>query len=205
MSSLRAIAFDLDDTLSDWWTGIARAAEAVGAPEILDRVKADTWVRRDGVVVDRHHWRVKRDAPEFMARELTAAFDAALDIPLFDDVRPTLEALAARTRLALLTNNPYGAEVLALHGLHTDVFECVVIVDPQCRKPDPRAFTPLVDALRLPPAEIAYVGDTIFNDVEGALAAGLHAVWLDRWHDEWEAPTGVTRIHSLSELTALAL
>ena len=27
-----AIAFDLDDTLTDWWTGIGRAAAAVGGP-----------------------------------------------------------------------------------------------------------------------------------------------------------------------------
>jgi putative hydrolase of the HAD superfamily len=113
--------------------------------------------------------------------------------------------LSTRYRLALLTNNPYGAEVLAAHGLHTDVFETVVIVDPEFRKPHPRAFTPLVEALQLPPAEIAYVGDTPFNDVEGALAAGLHAVWLDRWHDAWTPPPGVTRIHSLSELLTLAL
>lgn len=202
---VRAVAFDLDDTLSDWWTGIARAADAVGDPTILERVRAGAWITRDGAVVDRHHWRVKRDAHEFMAPELTAAFDAALDIPLFDDVRPSLEALASRTRLALLTNNPYGAEVLAMHGMHVDVFECVVIADPAFRKPDPRAFTPLCDALQLPPAEIAYVGDTITADVEGAVAAGLHAVWLDRWHDAWTPPQGVTRVHSLSELVTIDL
>jgi HAD superfamily hydrolase (TIGR01549 family) len=204
MTRIRAIAFDLDDTLSDWWTGIARAADAVGDPGILDRVKADAWIRREGVVVDRHHWRVKRDAHEFMAAELVAAFDAALDIPLFDDVRPTLEALSTRTRLALLTNNPYGAEVLAMHGLHVDVFECVVIVDPEFRKPHPRAFAPLIEALRLQPAEIAYVGDTITADVEGALAGGLRPVWLDRWSDPWPVPDGVTRIASLRDLERMA-
>ena len=57
IAGARAVAFDLDDTLTDWHTGIARAAQAVGDPPILDRVVASTWVRRDGVIVNRHHWR----------------------------------------------------------------------------------------------------------------------------------------------------
>ena len=132
-----AVAFDLDDTLTDWWTGIARAAAAVGAPEIRDRVREQTWIRRDGVVVDRHHWRVLHEPATFMAAELVEPFLAALDPPLFDDAIPALEALRGRVKLALLTNNPYGADVLDRHGLHVDVFDSVVVADPAVRKPEP--------------------------------------------------------------------
>jgi HAD superfamily hydrolase (TIGR01549 family) len=200
---LQAIAFDLDDTLCDWWTGIARAADAVGDPGILDRAREAVWIRRDGIVVDRHHWRLKRDAHEFVAAAHVDTFVAALEIPLFDEVRPVLEALQSKTRLALLTNNPFGPRALEMHGLHVDVFECVVVADPDVRKPDPRAFAPLVDALALPPNDIAYVGDTIECDVEGALAAGLVPVWLDRWDDPWDAPPDVIRIRSLTELLTM--
>jgi putative hydrolase of the HAD superfamily len=196
----QAVAFDLDDTLTDWSTGIRQAAEAVGAPEILDRVRAETWVRRNGVVVDRHHWRVLHEPETFMPAELVDPFLAALDPPLFDDAVPALEALGARVPLALLTNNPFGAEVLNRHGLHTDVFDCVVVADPLVRKPDPRAFAPVMNALGLPPEKIAYVGDSVSADVEGALAAGILPVWLDRWRDPWPIPSGVVRIASLTEL-----
>ena len=195
-----AVAFDLDDTLTDWWTGIEQAARAVGAPEILDRVRAETWIRRDGVVVDRHHWRVLHEPGTFMAAELTEPFLEVLDPPLFDDVIPALESLRGRVKLALLTNNPYGPDVLDRHGLHVDVFESVVVADPSVRKPDPRAFAPLVETLGLSPGEIAYVGDSVTADVEGALGAGLRAVWLNRWNDRWPLPHGVFRITSLSEL-----
>jgi HAD superfamily hydrolase (TIGR01549 family) len=200
IAGARAVAFDLDDTLTDWWTGIARAATAVGAPEILDQVRAKTWVWRDGVVVDRHHWRVLHEPGTFMPAELVEPFLAALDPPLFDDAIPALDALRGQARLALLTNNPYGADVLDRHGLHTDVFDAVVVADPSVRKPDPRAFTPLVETLGLAPSEIAYVGDSVSADVEGALGAGLRAVWLNRWHDPWPLPRGVTSIASLAEL-----
>ena len=197
---LRAFAFDLDDTLTDWSTGIRVAAEAVGDLAIFDRAR-ETWIERDGAF-DRHHWRFQAEPEQFMRPDQLEAFAAALAPPLFPDVLPTLEALRERARLALLTNNPYGAEVLQRLGLHMDVFECVVVADPRFRKPDPRAFAPLVDALALPPAEIGYVGDTPSADVDGAIAAGLQPIWLDRWNDNWQPPNGVTRITSLTELLA---
>jgi len=200
IAGARAVAFDLDDTLTDWWTGILEAAAAVGVPEILDRVRAETWIRRDGVVVNRHHWRVLHEPRTFMADDVVEPFLEALDPPLFDDAIPALEALRGRVKVALLTNNPYGADVLDRHGLHVDVFDSVVVADPSVRKPDPRAFAPLLGALGLEASEIAYVGDSVDADVEGALGAGLRAVWLNRWRDPWPLPPGVVSIASLSEL-----
>jgi HAD superfamily hydrolase (TIGR01549 family) len=205
LSGVRAIAFDLDDTLTDWWTGIARAADTAGAPDLLDRVRRETWVERDGVVINRHHWRLLHEADRFVAARQVDAFLAALDPPLFDDVVPALETLRnhGRVRLALLTNNPFGAEVVERHGLHADVFDCVVVASSEIRKPDPRAFAPLVDALAMAPTDIAYVGDSITADVEGSRAAGMRAVWIDRWNDPWPVPPEVVRVTSLRELAAL--
>jgi putative hydrolase of the HAD superfamily len=203
IGEVRAVAFDLDDTLTDWHTGIARAAAAVDAPEILDRVVAMTWVRRDGVVVNRHHWRVLHEPASFMSEELVEPFLAALDPPLFDDAIPALTALRGRSALALLTNNPFGAEVLERHGLHADVFDCVVVADPSIRKPDPRAFAPLASTLGCDAKVIAYVGDSIDADVEGARDAGLRAVWIDRWNDPWRVPSDVVRVGSLLDLDGL--
>jgi putative hydrolase of the HAD superfamily len=200
IAGARAVAFDLDDTLTDWHTGIARAAAAVGDPAILDRVVAETWVRRDGIVVNRHHWRVRHEPAAFMPEEVVERFLAGLDPPLFADAAPALERLHDHVPLALLTNNPFGAAVLERHGLHADVFACVVVADPEYRKPDPRAFAPLSDSLALSPGDIAYVGDSVTADVEGSRDAGFRAVWLDRWNDPWPVPPGVTRIASLLDL-----
>jgi HAD superfamily hydrolase (TIGR01549 family) len=203
LKGVRTVAFDLDDTLTDWHTGIRRAADAVGDPEILDRVVAATWVRRDGVVVNRHHWRALHEPGTFMPDQLVEPFLAALDPPLFDDAIPTLEGLRGRVALALLTNNPFGAQVLERHGLHADVFDCVAVADPSFRKPDARAFAPLGETLGCSPDAIAYVGDSITADVEGAQRAGLRAVWIDRWNDAWPVPSDVVRIRCLQELVDL--
>jgi putative hydrolase of the HAD superfamily len=53
------------------------------------------------------------------------------------------------------------------------------------------------------PERTVHVGDSVLSDVEGAHAAGLVAVWLDRHGDAWPPPPGVHRITSLAELPDL--
>lgn len=50
-------------------------------------------------------------------------------------------------------------------------------------KPDPAIFRPALDALDTDPAATVYVGDTVYADVVGALAAGLQVVQLDPYDD----------------------
>jgi putative hydrolase of the HAD superfamily len=60
-------------------------------------------------------------------------------------------------------------------------------------KPDPRIFTPAIEALGTDPARTLYVGDTVHADVRGADAAGMPVVQLDPYdlhadHDHWRLP-----------------
>jgi FMN phosphatase YigB (HAD superfamily) len=67
-------------------------------------------------------------------------------------------------------------------------------------KPAPAVFQ---DALRLAgvgPDEAVHVGDSLEGDVDGARAAGLRAILLQR---HGEPPEGVETITSLAELPAL--
>lgn len=47
-------------------------------------------------------------------------------------------------------------------------------------KPDPRIFTEALARLRTPPEGTLHVGDSINDDIEGAKAAGLDALLVDR-------------------------
>src|SRR5437764_533734 len=58
----------------------------------------------------------------------------------------------------------------------------------------------LVDLLAVEPAEAVMVGDTIADDVEGALALGMRAILLDR---EGLHPDFEPRAEALSELPPL--
>jgi putative hydrolase of the HAD superfamily len=66
-------------------------------------------------------------------------------------------------------------------------------------KPSPEIFAQALSLHGLKADEAAYVGDEIEDDVQGALAAGLRPVFLDR-SDRAQAPPGVSKIHRLDEL-----
>jgi FMN phosphatase YigB (HAD superfamily) len=76
-------------------------------------------------------------------------------------------------------------------------------------KPDPAFFARISSDLDLPPADIAYVGDRVDNDVEPAAGAGMRAIWIRRGPWAWiQSGTGVptaaaAAIDSLGELPRL--
>jgi putative hydrolase of the HAD superfamily len=69
-------------------------------------------------------------------------------------------------------------------------------------KPDPKIFEAAVDALGVPQSQVLLVGDSLHDDVEAAMQAGLSAVLIDR-HNRYNAPASVRRISSLRELLSL--
>ena len=66
-------------------------------------------------------------------------------------------------------------------------------------KPHRTIFRAMLERLAVEPAEAVMVGDTIEDDVEGALAVGMRAVLLDR---EGRFPDYAGRLDDLRELPA---
>ncbi len=105
-------------------------------------------------------------------------------IQLEPEVLSTLEALAKRTTLALLSNYPCSASIhesLRSLGLTSCFRQVLVSEDLGVVKPHPRAFSALVDALVVRPEEVLFVGDNWVADVQGALRAGLQVAHFRRW------------------------
>ena len=67
-------------------------------------------------------------------------------------------------------------------------------------KPSPRVFERALGIAGVEPAEALHVGDKVDNDIEGAAAAGVRGVLLQR---EGDPPPEMESISSLSELPAL--
>lgn len=216
--NIEAVLFDLDDTLGDWETAIEAAlavAFASGSSQeakarVRQAMHAITHELRDGQVVNRNHWMLWRpDGTHWRDVLGDDALVPHLDTAFASAARPTkytdcsvLAELHARYRIGLLTNNPYGKTALEEYGL-IEHFDAVVMMDDPYRKPHPRAFEEGCAAIACEPGRIAFVGDSLANDVEGALAAGLIPVWIDRFNDNCSLPPGVYRIESLLELPAL--
>lgn len=125
----------------------------------------------------------------------------------FDDVLPALEALAAAdpsVALGVVTNGegePQRAKLAAI-GL-SERFQIVVASGEEgVAKPDAQIFALACERLEVQPDHAAHVGDRLDVDAEGAAAAGLHGVWLDRLGAA-PGPAHLTRISTLHELPAV--
>jgi putative hydrolase of the HAD superfamily len=132
----------------------------------------------------------------------------------FADALPAIEALAAahpRAALGVVTNgegDPQRAK-LATIGL-AERFQVVVASgEAGVSKPERAIFTLACERLGAKPERAAHVGDRLDLDAQGAAAAGLRGIWLDRpgavhpasaSASALEEESGVVRITTLHEL-----
>ena len=80
----------------------------------------------------------------------------------------------------------------------------IISADTGYRKPNPLIFKKILDAMRLEPADILFVGDTPLDDVLGSKGVGMHSAWIRRRGRE--LPEGIPApdiiISDLAELPA---
>lgn len=209
--TIQAVVFDVGETLvdeteawGDWadWLGVTRLTffGALGAViarggdhlEVFDVVRPG---------LDLAEVRRARDTAG--RRPMVAVDD------LYPDALPCLRTLAAAGyRLGIAGNQPTATEAV-LAGLDVPLDLAASSQSWAVQKPDPAFFARIAEELGLAPAEIAYVGDRVDNDVEPAAAAGMTAIFIRR--GPWafiQARSGTPRaaaaeIASLAELPAV--
>ena len=101
---------------------------------------------------------------------------------VFADVTDALDRLAESHSMVLVTNGAacLQREKLAASGLGERFVAVVVSADVGVAKPDPAVFERALSKLGAEHKHAVMVGDSIAKDVDGALAAGLDAVWVNR-------------------------
>jgi len=120
------------------------------------------------------------------------------DIELFEDVLPALNALRSEYSLGLLSNGNSYPERCGLNG----IFQFVVFSqDYGVAKPDPRIFQIALEKARCLKEEFLHVGDSLENDVIGAMKAGIRSVWLNR--KQIEPDPEITVEHKIASLLEL--
>lgn len=200
MPPIRAVLFDLDDTLWPIVPVIKRAEDllyawlAENAPAVAQRVSIESMRarRQELMAVDpvyqldlrklRHAVLTEAflDTGEDLAKvdKAMAVFSRARnEVTPFDDVIPTLESLRGRIAMGSVSNGV--ADLHAIGMAH--YFQASVAAHHfGFAKPDAAIFHAACDALGVAPHEAVYVGDDPLLDVEGAQKAGLQAVWVTR-------------------------
>lgn len=202
---IRAVAFDLDNTLWDVDPVIARAEARwmewlhENCPRIPARLSLEDMraarmqlaAREPHNAHDFTYLRIASLAQharehgydESIAHTAFEIFiEARNQLDLYEDVRPGLQRLRARYALATLSN---GNADLGRIGL-ADYFSVSLNArGVGAGKPDPRCFQRLAADLGLAPQHIVYVGDDPLLDVEAARAVGLKTVWMNRSNQAW--------------------
>ena len=223
LSDVRAIAFDLDNTLWDVEPVLERAEQRLAAwlqqhcPRIAlsraeMRAAREQLARREPHNAhDLSYLRVatltayarEHGYDERVALDAFEVFLAARNVvEIFPDVAPALARLRPRYALASLSN---GNADLARIGLDHIFNVSLNARQIGAAKPHPRCFERLAGELALDPGAIAYVGDDPQLDVAAARAAGLRTVWMNRRALTWpqELPPADLTVRDCAQLAAV--
>jgi len=137
------------------------------------------------------------------AAAVIAAWSRAENFGLYDDVLPCLRTLrSADVRMALVSNAlGHGLEeVVAYFALDEFIEATLSSAELGIVKPAPEVFRAALARAGVEPEAAVMVGDSVEDDVKGALACGCRAILLDRGGRFAGVP--LPRIESLAELAA---
>ncbi|OGB25444.1 MAG: hydrolase [Burkholderiales bacterium RIFCSPLOWO2_02_FULL_57_36] len=200
MTHIKAVLFDLDDTLWPIVPVIVRAESILfdwltaHAPQVARQFTIESLrKRRLALLAENPHYAIDLRALRHTA--LCEAFtscgedlakvdhamqvfsDARNSVTPFEDVHPTLARLHGRVALGSVSN---GVADLGAIGMAHYFQASIAAHSFGSAKPDPAIFHAACEALGVVPAEAVYIGDDPVLDVEGAQRAGLRAVWINR-------------------------
>jgi putative hydrolase of the HAD superfamily len=220
--TLRAVLFDVDFTLARPGpelgpTGYVHAGERHGLA--LEAARYEQ--ARDAAFVDlkRHPelehdeeiWiafteRIVRgmggdaDTAHACAAEITAGWTRHDYFELYEDTVPTLDELRrSGLKIGLVSNSARDVHEFARH--HALEIDAGISSFHHGRtKPHASIFQAVLDLLAVEPHDAVMVGDTVEDDVDGAIALGMRAVLLDRLGRQHGFEP---RIESLAELPKL--
>jgi putative hydrolase of the HAD superfamily len=217
---IRAVLFDVDFTLARPGPELMpEGYVSCGARHGLELDASCYEDARDAAFVDlQHHPELDHDeaiwvafterivlgmggtppAAREVAVELTSRWTQHTNFELYDDTLPTLRKLRARgVKIGLVSNSARDVREFAVHhGLEIDAG--ISSFHHGKTKPHASIFRAVLDLLEVEPHEALMVGDSVDDDIEGARAAGMQAVLIDRLGLR---PEFAPRIDSLAELT----
>ncbi len=127
-----------------------------------------------------------------------AAFDCFMakrnDVELFDDAHDALSMLSERYQLAAITNGNADVHKTSLGRYFSFALRADQV---GVAKPDAGIFDLAIKQAETTADHCVHIGDSIENDVEGAINAGIRAIWFD---PDGRCYEGASTITALSEL-----
>jgi HAD superfamily hydrolase (TIGR01549 family) len=221
--SVRAVLFDLDDTVFDH---TATAIIALGAlrgstPELLQSPLAEV-ARRYGELLDEIfpsvlagrstmeaarverfarlcEWAGRPVSPS-RARELSDSYRSSYQLArrAVPGITDLLERLPPGLVVGIVSNNQQDEQLDKLRALGLEGKFDFVLTSERAgfAKPDPRIFRAALSEAGTGAEETVMVGDSWLHDVVGALDSGIRPLWFNRWGRVPPEPRGVDEVRS---------
>jgi putative hydrolase of the HAD superfamily len=183
-------------------TASAHILEVVDEPAYSD----DLFVQYTASIIEQMGGR--GPAVTTAAREIYQQWASNHHFEMYDDVTPALARLASRgLALGIISNSHRRLDEFRAHfALQHWIRAAVSSAEHGLMKPHRSIFEVALAQVGVDADAAVMVGDSLKADVEGALAAGMRAVWLRRSGDApVAAPKGVPVIQSLAELDGVLL
>lgn len=214
-SRIEAVTFDVGGTLiapkpsvgAIYSRVAARQGAGVISAEVLNERFAQAWRKSRPFHHTRDDWArlvdgvfeglVTEPPSETFFPELYAEFARADAWTVYDDVLPTIEALAGvGLDLGIISNWDDRLRPL-LRELRLDrYFNCILVsCEAGFEKPSPVIFQEALRRLGRPASAVLHVGDELQDDFAGAVGAGFSALHLRR-----ETPPADLQIQTLREV-----
>jgi len=186
--------------------GVACAAPLLNSPD--DTYDAEIFVAYTSRIIE--HMGGSGPRVDECSREIYQEWAACQHFELYDDVPSVLRHLAdAGVRIGLISNTHRCLASFQSHfELQGLISATVSSSEHGLMKPHPSIFTAALQLLDVSAADAVMVGDSLRQDVEGALGVGMRAILLNRRDSAAPAVAADLRvpvINSLHELPNLVI
>lgn len=193
MENIRAVIFDLDNTLADRKYAFSKHAEKCADTFLTEKKLKNKFISRL-IELDCNGYRPKKEVYDTISaefplnctpREIEDSWNTNADSfirpePYAEDI---LKYLSEKYTLALLTNGHCLTQNIKLDRVGLREFFAAVIISEETgtAKPDPEIFRMMCGKIGIPAENCVYIGDSFENDIKGAASAGMRAVFYDRY------------------------
>lgn len=191
---IKAIAFDLDNTLIDFWQMKKKSCYAAANAMVKAGLKTDSRkaLREIFHIYDTKGYEYQKVFTDLIKKYNkkedyrvlgagVAAYQQVKGQLLFPypDVEPVLKKLRKKYRLAIVTDSPKLQPYTRLAALGIlQYFDTIVTFDDTHKhKPHPAPFRFLLRKLKLRPEQVMFVGDSPRRDMPGARKVGMVTVF----------------------------
>lgn len=225
-STIKALSFDLDDTL---WSGkqvIIKAENAMHewmlehTPEVFEQFSKQALQAHKIAFINSNPQLKNKltDArkkylstlfsqlnyPDYKSKAI-ACFDifyqARQQVELFDGITEALTKLKKNYRLVAITN---GNADIDLTGLGSYFEFCLNAEDFSVPKPHPEIFEAALSQLQIQPEHCLHIGDHPIHDMLGAYDLGIKTCWLKdgtrQWDQSFKADIEISHVSELLPL-----